>query len=295
MDSLDALENQSIYIFREAYRKFKDLAMLWSIGKDSTTLLWLARKAFFGRVPFPLVHIDTNYKYPQMIEYRDRMAAEWGVEMIIGQNKEALCDGMHPSKGRLICCNALKTQGLQQVLDKHGFKGIFLGIRRDEEGSRAKERVFSPRDKNFEWNYKDQPPELWDQFNTSFGPETHVRIHPLLSWTELDIWEYIANDSIAIPSIYFAHERVVFERDGMLMAESAFIPLLPGERPAPRLVRFRTVGDMTCTAAVESDARTVEQVIAEIAVTRITERGASRADDKFSEAAMEDRKREGYF
>src|SRR3972149_7598172 len=155
VDPLDALENQSIYIFREAYRKFKNLAMLWSIGKDSTTLLWLARKAFFGRVPFTLVHIDTSFKPPEMIAYRDRMAREWGVELIVGRNEQALCEGMEPSKGRFLCCNALKTQGLQQLLEKHGFKGIFLGIRRDEEGSRAKERVFSPRDRNFEWKYKD--------------------------------------------------------------------------------------------------------------------------------------------
>jgi sulfate adenylyltransferase subunit 2 len=265
VDSLDALENQSIYIFREAYRKFKDLAMLWSIGKDSTTLLWLARKAFFGRVPFPLVHIDTNYKYPQMIEYRDRMAAEWGVEMIIGQNKEALCDGMHPSKGRLVCCNALKTQGLQQVLDKHGFKGVFLGIRRDEEGSRAKERVFSPRDKNFEWNYKDQPPELWDQFNTSFGPETHVRIHPLLSWTELDVWEYIRREQVPLCPLYLA-------KDGK---------------------RFRSLGCVPCTNPIDSNAATVDEIIEELKRTTTPER-SGRAQDQEQAYAMQKLRSLGY-
>jgi sulfate adenylyltransferase subunit 2 len=265
VDSLDALENQSIYIFREAYRKFKDLAMLWSIGKDSTTLLWLARKAFFGRVPFPLVHIDTNYKYPQMIEYRDRMAAEWGVELIVGRNEQALCEGMHPSKGRFVCCNALKTQGLQQILDRQGFKGIFLGIRRDEEGSRAKERVFSPRDKNFEWNYKDQPPELWDQFNTSFGADTHVRIHPLLSWTELDVWEYIRRERVPLCPLYLA-------KDGK---------------------RFRSLGCVPCTVPIASNAVTVDEIIEELKATTTPER-AGRAQDQEQAYAMQKLRSLGY-
>ena len=265
MEPLDALENQSIYIFREAYRKFKDLAMLWSIGKDSTTLLWLARKAFFGRVPFPLVHIDTSYKHPVMIAYRDRMAKEWGVELVIGRNRQAIREGMDPTKGRFVCCNALKTQGLQQILDEHGFKGIFLGIRRDEEGSRAKERVFSPRDKNFEWNYKDQPPELWDQFNTSFGPETHVRIHPLLSWTELDIWRYIHREKIPVCPLYFASEGK----------------------------RFRSLGCVPCNFPLDSSAGTVEEIIRELQSTKTPER-AGRAQDHEAAYMMQKLRSLGY-
>ncbi len=265
VDPIDALENQSVYIFREAFRKFPDLAMLWSIGKDSTTLLWLARKAFFGRVPFPLVHIDTGYKVPQMIEYRDRMAREWGVDLVVGRNRKSLEEGMHPSKGRFECCNALKTQALQQLLEERGFKGIFLGIRRDEEGSRAKERVFSPRDKNFEWRYKDQPPELWDQFNTSFGPETHVRIHPLLSWTEIDIWEYIRREKIPVCPLYFAKD---------------------GER-------FRSLGCVPCTCPIPSSAGTIGEIIEELKRTKTPER-AGRAQDLESAYAMQKLRSLGY-
>lgn len=265
MGHLDVLENQSVYIFREAYRKFKDIAMLWSIGKDSTTMLWLARKAFFGRVPFPLVHIDTGYKYPEMIAYRDRMAREWGVDLVVGWNEEAIRQGMEPAKGRFACCNALKTQGLQIILDRHGYKGIFLGIRRDEEGSRAKERVFSPRDKNFEWNYKDQPPELWDQFNTSFGPETHVRIHPLLSWTELDIWEYIRREKIPVCDLYYAREGK----------------------------RFRSLGCMPCTATIKSEASTVDAIIEELKRTKTPER-AGRAQDQEAAYMMQKLRSFGY-
>ena len=175
MDHLDDLENQSIFILREAYKNFKNLAMLWSIGKDSTVMAWLARKAFFGYCPMPFVHIDTSYKMPAMIEYRDRMAKEWGLNLVVGQNKKALDEGMNHEKGRLVCCEALKTQGLQLVMEDKGYTGLILGIRRDEEGTRAKERYFSPRDKNFEWDFKDQPPELWDQFKTTFKEGTHIR------------------------------------------------------------------------------------------------------------------------
>ncbi len=265
VDHLDALENESIYIFREAQRKFRDLAMLWSIGKDSTTLLWLARKAFFGKVPFPLVHIDTGFKHPAMIEYRDRMAKEWEVDLIVGRNEEAICSGMTPEKGRFACCNALKTQGLQRLLDRRGFKGIFLGIRRDEEGSRAKERIFSPRDKNFEWNYKDQPPELWDQFNTSFGPDTHVRIHPLLSWTELNIWEYIRREEIPVCPLYLS-------RDGK---------------------RFRSLGCVPCNSPLASVASTVDEIIEELKVTKTPER-AGRAQDHEAAYMMQKLRSLGY-
>ena len=265
MDRLNSLENQSIYVFREAFRKFKDLAMLWSVGKDSTTMLWLARKAFFGRVPFPLVHIDTSYKHPEMIEYRDRMAAEWGVELVTGRNEAALAAGMNHTKGRFECCTALKTNALQQLLDRRGYKGIFLGIRRDEEGSRAKERVFSPRDRNFEWKYKDQPPELWDQFNTSFGADTHVRIHPLLSWTELDIWEYILREGVPICGLYFA-------RGGK---------------------RYRSLGCVPCNNTIESASETIADIIEELRRTKTPER-AGRAQDQESSYTMQKLRALGY-
>ncbi|GAB4270633.1 MAG: sulfate adenylyltransferase subunit 2 [Deferrisomatales bacterium] len=264
-DHLDELEAQSIYIFREAYAKFDDLAMLYSIGKDSTTMIHLARKAFFGRIPFPLVHIDTGYKYPEMIAYRDRMARQWGAELVVGGNEEARARGVGPESGRLACCEALKTQALSQVIETQGYKGLFLGIRRDEEGSRAKERVFSPRDKNFEWAYKDQPPELWDQFNTHFDEDTHIRIHPILGWTELDVWQYIEREGIEICPLYFA-------RNGK---------------------RFRSLGCMPCTGPIPSTASTVGEIIEELRVIRTPER-AGRAQDQESAYAMQKLRARGY-
>ena len=192
------LEDQSVYIFREAYKHFGNLAMLWSMGKDSTVLLWLARKAFFGHVPFPLLHIDTSYKIPAMIEYRDRVAREWRLKLIIGQNTEALAGGMNHTLGRVACCTALKTNGLKNLLAEKGYTGVILGVRADEEGTRAKERYFSPRDKHGDWDFREQPPELWDQFKTTFPEGTHIRIHPLLDWTEINIWEYIRAENIPI-------------------------------------------------------------------------------------------------
>ncbi|AAR35094.1 sulfate adenylyltransferase subunit 2 [Geobacter sulfurreducens] len=262
---LDELEAQSIYIFREAYRKFENLAMLYSVGKDSTTMIHLARKAFFGRIPFPLVHIDTTYKYPEMIEYRDRMAREWGADLIVGRNESAIAAGTGPEQGRLDCCAKLKTDGLSQTIERHGFNGLFLGIRRDEEGSRAKERVFSPRDKNFEWSYKDQPPELWDQFNTTFAPGTHIRVHPILHWTELDIWLYIQREGIELCPLYFA-------RDGK---------------------RFRSLGCMPCTGPIQSNAVTVEEIIEELRAIKTPER-AGRAQDQENTYAMQKLRAKGY-
>ena len=264
-DHLDQLEAQSIYIFREAYRKFENLAMLYSVGKDSTTMVHLARKAFFGRIPFPLVHIDTTFKYPEMIAYRDRMAREWGAELVVGRNDEALSRGMSPDKGRLVCCEALKTQGLAQVIEAHGFQGLFLGIRRDEEGSRAKERVFSPRDANFEWAYKDQPPELWDQFNTTFDKGTHVRVHPILGWTELDVWRYIQREGIEICPLYFAREGK----------------------------RYRSLGCMPCTAPIPSTAATIDEIITEFETLQDPER-AGRAQDQENPYAMQKLRARGY-
>ena len=265
MNHLDALESQSVYIFREAFNKIDKLGMLWSVGKDSNVMLWLARKAFLGHVPFPVVHVDTSYKIPEMIEFRDRMAKEWGLQLIVGQNKKALADGMGPEKGRVTCCSALKTEGLKQTLAEHGFTGVFAGIRRDEEGTRAKERVFSPRGKHAEWNFRDQPPEFWDQFKTDFEPGTHLRIHPLLHWTEIDIWHYIRREKIPVVDLYFA-------KDGK---------------------RYRSLGCAPCTGTIVSTASTLDEIITELETTNVSER-AGRAQDKESEDAFERLRVEGY-
>ena len=265
MDDLDHLESQSIYIFREAYGKIEKLGMLWSIGKDSNAMLWLARKAFFGHVPFPCIHIDTSFKLPEMIAFRDRVSRDWGVELIVGQNKAALDAGMNHEKGRVVCCTALKTDGLKTVIEQHKFQGIFAGIRRDEEGTRAKERVFSPRGLAAEWDYRDQPPEFWDQFKTEFPPGTHVRIHPLLHWTELDIWRYIRREGIPVVDLYFSK----------------------GGR------RYRSLGCAPCTGSVASTASTLDEIIAELESTKISER-SGRAQDKEAEDAFERLRVGGY-
>jgi sulfate adenylyltransferase subunit 2 len=265
MMHLDALESQSIYILREAFRSFDKLGMLWSVGKDSNALLWLVRKAFFGHVPFPVVHIDTSYKIPEMIEFRDRLAKEWGLNLIVGRNEEALAAGMEPTKGRVVCCTALKTDALKSTVEAHGFTGIIAGIRRDEEGTRSKERVFSPRGHNAEWDYRDQPPEFWDQFKTEFAPGTHVRIHPLLHWTEVDVWRYIQRENIPVIDLYFA-------KNGK---------------------RYRSLGCAPCTGTIESSASTVEEIIAELESTRISER-SGRAQDKEAEDAFERLRVDGY-
>ena len=266
MDHLDALESQSIYILREAYKHFKNLGMLWSVGKDSTVLVWLARKAFFGHVPMPLVHVDTSYKIPEMIEYRDRYAREWGLNLVVGQNRKALAEGMNHEKGRIICCEALKTEGLRQVMEEQGYTALILGIRRDEEGTRAKERYFSPRDKNFNWDFKDQPPELWDQFKISFEEGTHVRIHPLLHWTELNVWEYIQRENIPVTSLYFANEE--------------------GRR-------YRSLGCAPCTMPIQSKAKTVAEIIEELKDTTSSER-SGRAQDQEDTYAMQKLRARGY-
>jgi sulfate adenylyltransferase subunit 2 len=266
MDHLTELENQSIYILREAYKNFKNLAMLWSIGKDSTVLLWLARKAFLGHCPIPLVHIDTSFKIPQMIEYRDKYAKKWGLNLVVGQNKKALEEGMNHEKGRIVCCEALKTQGLSTVMEQEGYTGLILGIRRDEEGTRAKERYFSPRNKDFEWDFKDQPPELWDQFKTTFAEGTHIRIHPLLHWTELNVWEYIEREKIPIIDLYFANEE--------------------GRR-------YRSLGCAPCTGSIESKASNVREIIEELKDTTSSER-SGRAQDQEDTYAMQKLRARGY-
>ncbi|HLO77500.1 MAG TPA: sulfate adenylyltransferase subunit CysD [Magnetospirillum sp.] len=265
MNDLDVLESESIYIFREAFNRLDKIAMLWSIGKDSNVMLWLARKAFFGHVPFPVLHVDTSYKIPEMIEFRDRVAAEWKLPLIVGQNKEALAAGMSPAQGRVNCCSALKTEGLKALLAEHGFTGVIAGIRRDEEGTRAKERVFSPRNETNEWDFKDQPPEFWGQFKTDFAPGTHLRIHPLLAWTELDVWRYIAREGIPVVDLYFA-------KNGR---------------------RYRSLGCAPCTGSIASTASTVEEIIVELETTKTSER-AGRAQDKESEDAFERLRAAGY-
>ena len=269
MDQITRLENQSIYIFREAFNKFEHLAMLWSIGKDSTVLLWLARKAFFGHVPFPLVHVDTSYKIPSMIEYRDQLVLDWKLQLIVGKNHAVLQAGQTFPNGkasRVDFCGTLNKDALKHFLDQHGFTGCIVGVRRDEEPTRAKERYFSPRYRNMEWNVEDQPPELWDQFKTDYEKGAHIRIHPLLHWTELNIWEYIHRENIPIIPLYFANDR--------------------GER-------FRSIGCYPCTFPIKSNARTVAEIVEELRATNVPER-AGRAQDKESEDAFEKLRRDGY-
>ncbi len=294
---LEVLESESIHIIREVAAEFEKPALLFSGGKDSIVMLRLAEKAFWpARIPFPVVHIDTGHNFPEVIEYRDKRVAELGVKLVVGSVEDAIAAGkVVEETGPRASRNRLQTAVLLETIAAGKYDAVFGGARRDEEKARAKERVYSFRDEFGQWDPKNQRPELWDLFNGRRRVGEHIRVFPISNWTELDIWQYIQDDGIEIPSIYFAHERPVFERDGMWMAEMGVMPHLPGEVVQNQVVRFRTVGDMTCTAAVSSDARTVQDVIAEIAATRITERGASRADDKFSEAAMEDRKREGYF
>ncbi len=294
---LAVLEAESIHVIREVAAEFEQPGMLFSGGKDSIVMLRLAEKAFWpARIPFPVVHIDTGHNFPEVVEYRDRRVAELGVRLVVGSVQEAVDSGqLVDETGPRASRNRLQTPVLLGTIKQQRFDAVFGGARRDEEKARAKERVFSFRDEFGQWDPKNQRPELWNLYNGRHRKGEHIRIFPLSNWTELDIWQYIAQDGIEIPSIYYAHEREVFERDGMLMATNSFVPRYPSEQPAMQSVRYRTVGDMTCTAAVSSEARTVDDVIAEILVTRITERGASRADDRFSEAAMEDRKREGYF
>jgi sulfate adenylyltransferase subunit 2 len=271
--------------------------LLFSGGKDSIVMLRLAEKAFWpARVPFPVMHVDTGHNFPEVIEYRDRRVAELGVRLVIASVQESIDKGrVVEETGRRASRNRLQTTALLTAIEEHGFDAAFGGARRDEEKARAKERVVSFRDDFGQWEPKAQRPELWSLFNTRIRQGEHVRVFPLSNWTELDIWDYIAREDLEIPSIYFAHTRAVFERDGMLLADGPYAHRGDDEPVFPARVRYRTVGDMSCTGAVESAATTIETVRAEIAATRITERGQTRADDRTSEAAMEDRKREGYF
>ncbi len=265
MDHLEKLESQSIFIIREGYRQFKNVAMLWSIGKDSTTLLWLLRKAFFGKIPFPVVHIDTTHKFKEIYEFRDKYAKKWNLNLIVVKNEEALENGVCPDKGKFECCTQLKTNALKKAIEKYNFKALYLAIRRDEHGIRAKERIFSPRDEDFEWDYRNQPPELWDQYKTKAKDEEHLRIHPLLGWREIDVWEYIKRENIPNVSLYFAKKGK----------------------------RFRSIGCECCCGPMASDADTVDKVIQELKTSNISER-AGRAQDKESAYMMQKLRSLGY-
>jgi len=296
-DHLAALEAESIHIMREVVAEFERPVLLFSGGKDSIVMLRIAEKAFFpAKIPFPLMHVDTGHNFPEVMEYRDRRVAELGARLVVASVEEAIAQGLVTDPtGPRASRNQIQTIPLLHAIQTHKFDAVFGGARRDEEKARAKERMFSFRDEFGQWDPKNQRPELWSLFNGRHRKGEHIRVFPLSNWTEVDIWQYIGRERLELPSIYFAHEREVFRRDGMVMAVTHATPPQEGEEVFRTIVRYRTVGDMTCTAAVESDADTVERIIEEVATSRITERGATRADDRASEAAMEDRKREGYF
>ncbi|MBO0772671.1 MAG: sulfate adenylyltransferase subunit CysD [Actinobacteria bacterium] len=297
LTQLDELEAESIHVMREVAAEFERPVLLFSGGKDSVVMLALAERAFApAKIPFPVMHVDTGHNFPEVIEFRDRRVAELGVRLVVASVQESIDAGrVTEETGRWASRNRLQTVTLLDAITDHRFDAVFGGARRDEEKARAKERVFSFRDEFGQWDPKAQRPELWSIYNTRIRMGEHIRVFPLSNWTELDIWQYIAREKLEIPPIYMAHTRRVFERDGMLLADNPYIPRQPDEQVYEATVRYRTVGDMTCTGAVESAAATLPDVIAEIAATRITERGQTRADDRTSEAAMEDRKREGYF
>jgi sulfate adenylyltransferase subunit 2 len=294
---LQTLEAEAIHIIREVAAEFERPVMLFSGGKDSAVMLHLAVKAFApARLPFPVMHVDTGHNFPEVMEFRDRRVAELGARLVVASVQEAIDAGkVVEETGPRASRNRIQTVPLLEAIEAHGFDAVFGGARRDEEKARAKERVFSFRDDFGQWDPKNQRPELWNLYNGRHRKGEHIRVFPLSNWTELDIWQYVAAEDVALPPIYFAHARRVFQRDGMWLAESPWVRLLEGEEIEERTVRFRTVGDATCTGAVESAASTVAAIIEETAVTRVTERGATRADDRISEAGMEDRKREGYF
>jgi sulfate adenylyltransferase subunit 2 len=297
LDYLSELEAESVYIFREVAAQFEKPALLFSGGKDSITLVRLAVKAFApDRIPFPLVHIDTGHNFPEALEYRDALVRELGAELIVRKVEDTIQQRkLEEPKGKFASRNWLQTYTLLDTIEEFGFDCCIGGARRDEEKARAKERVFSVRDEFGQWNPKLQRPELWNIFNGRIHKGENVRVFPISNWTELDVWNYIRTENISLPSIYFAHERKVVDHDGQWVAVSEFVNLEPGDLIQNKKVRYRTVGDMTCTAAVESEAATLEEVIAEIKATRISERGETRIDDRVTEAAMEDRKKNGYF
>ncbi len=297
LSHLRALESEAIHVMREVAAEFERPVLLFSGGKDSIVLLRLAEKAFRpGPFPFPLMHVDTGHNFPEVIEFRDRRVAELGERLIVASVQESIDSGrVAEEKGPRASRNQLQTVTLLDAIAEHKFDAAFGGARRDEERARAKERVFSFRDDFGGWDPKSQRPELWNLYNGRIKKGENVRVFPISNWTELDVWEYIDQEQLEVPSIYFAHEREVFKRDGMLYAWREGTELIDGESVFSETVRYRTVGDMSCTGGVRSTAGTLQEVVTEIAATRITERGETRADDRVSEAAMEDRKKAGYF
>ncbi len=294
---LDDLEAEAIHIFREVAAELERPVLLFSGGKDSIVLLRLAEKAFRpGKFPFPVMHIDTGHNFPEVLEFRDRRVRELDEGLIVASVQESIDQGrVVEETGPRASRNRLQTTTLLDAIEEHQFDAAIGGARRDEERARAKERIFSFRDDFGQWNPRVQRPELWNVYNARVRKGEHVRVFPISNWTELDVWQYVAREQLELPNIYFAHEREVFRRDGMLYACSDYVERMESEEPFSASVRFRTVGDMTCTGGVVSDAATIGEVVDEIAATRVTERGETRADDRFTEAAMEDRKRVGYF
>jgi sulfate adenylyltransferase subunit 2 len=297
LSHLRTLEAEAIHIIREVAAEFERPVLLFSGGKDSVVMLHVATKAFWPcPLPFPVMHVDTGHNFAEVLAFRDDAVERVGARLVVASVEESIRQGrVVDETGPRASRNRLQTTTLLDAIEEHRFDAVFGGARRDEEKARAKERVYSFRDEFGQWDPKNQRPELWALYNGRHKPGEHIRVFPLSNWTELDIWQYIADEDIALPPIYYAHRRQVFRRDGMLLAVSPFVTLMDGEEAFEALVRYRTVGDATCTGAVESSATTIDAVIAEVAATRITERGATRADDRTSEAAMEDRKKEGYF
>jgi sulfate adenylyltransferase subunit 2 len=295
LSQLDELESESIHIFREVAAEFERPVLMFSGGKDSIVMMRLAEKAFYpAKLPFPVLQVDTGYDFPEVLATRDEWVDRLGARLIIASVEQAIADRIVVDDGKT-SRNRLQIGTLLHAIEANGFTAAFGGGRRDEEKARAKERIYSHRDDFGQWDPKNQRPELWNLFNARLHSGEHMRIFPLSNWTELDIWDYIGREGISIPSIYFSHRRRVFERDGMLLSESEHNPLREGEVVTERTVRFRTVGDLTLTGCIESTASTVAEIMDEISVARLTERGATRGDDRFSDAAMEDRKKEGYF
>jgi sulfate adenylyltransferase subunit 2 len=296
LSHLRALEAESIHIFREVAAEFERPVLLFSGGKDSVVMLHVAARAFHpAKLPFPVMHVDTGHNFDEVLAFRDKTVERMGLRLVVGKVQDDIDAGRVADPGTKGLRNPLQTTTLLRSIEEGRYDAVFGGARRDEEKARAKERVYSFRDEFGQWDPKNQRPELWNLYNGRHAGGEHIRVFPLSNWTELDIWQYILEEEIELPPIYYAHRRQVFRRDGMLLAVNPHTPLRDGEEPFEALVRYRTVGDATCTGCVESSAATAEDVVAEVAATRLTERGATRADDRISEAGMEDRKKEGYF